>query len=120
MRIGTDVNLWTCRSEGYPQIEFAKTKLLKKGKLDKDHYVRVVTTNPECYDDNGRYKIGSGEAYHLDTLISFNDAKEIFDNQGDGIKKFCDFENCPIEFDNPNEYDLLSLISVLIPYCGLD
>jgi len=121
MKIGTDGSIVECRNEGYTVIEFAKNKLFKNGILDKDFPVHVTISNPYNWE-NGKPLIGykKEDLYLYDTYYSFNDAFEVYCTYKDAIDSFADLKNCPIEMDNPSEYDLLHLIDVVSHYCGLD
>jgi hypothetical protein len=124
MKIGTDISLAECRAEGYGMIEFNKSKLLKKGILQKDTPVRYFRTfGYLSHDEKGRpLELGmmKAELYITDTLISWNDLIEIYEPRKEGIDNFADFKNCPLNWDNPTEYDLLTLADIIDSYCGIE
>ena len=121
MKLGTDVNIWTCRAEGYPVIEYKKNDLFKAGELDKDCQVRVTVSNPHNWTNEGKPIIGhtSKELWLVNDTVCFSALVEIFEGYGDNIKSFCDWASCPIDLNTPNENDFLSLVSAIDSYSGL-
>ena len=127
MKIGTDWSIATCRDEGYMVIEFKKRELIKKGVLQKDVFVEC--TQSLAVDDrwkNGRPQIGytRNELYSvLDIEHSWESIMEFFEMHENDIMSMCGANNreeyC-INFDYPNEYDLLHLISDVNSYMGLE
>jgi len=120
MKIGTDVNINICRVEGYPVIEFKKRELIQKGILDKEYQVKITISNPCMWTDTGYPIPGTfrSDLYQINDSICFNTLIDIFNSYGENIKEFCDFKNCPIELENPTEYDFLVLVSVINGYSG--
>lgn len=120
--IGTDVSIGVCRASGYPVID--PTGLVgRDGKLKKDHCVHLTISNPLQWTDDGHIAhpgTSGHELYHEDTWVCWDDLWELFLQQGDGIKDFCDWKNCPIEHEDPSPYDMLQLISTLHGYCGVE
>lgn len=124
MKIGTDASIRECRDSGYIVIEFKKRELIKKGILQKDVYVDCTQSFPERWQ-NGRPMVG----YTYDQLYSINDAHSwntimwLFEKHEKKILSMCGCESradyC-VNFENPNEYDLLNLISDVAAYCGLE
>lgn len=117
--IGTDKSIAECRKSGYAVID--STGLMKDGKLDKNHLVHLTISDPENWTDNGKPKRGldRNDLYVVDKYVSFRELWELFEEQGKGIKSYCDFENCPFNHEDPSEYDLLHLAQTLSQYCGL-
>jgi hypothetical protein len=130
MKIGTDVSLSECRDSGYMVIEFKKRELIKKGVLQKDVYVECSQSWP--HDDcgprwqNGKPMIGytSEELWIVkDIWHSWETIMSMFESHE---KSIMDMSGCKtreeyfVDFDNPTEYDLLSLISDVNSYCGLE
>lgn len=124
MKIGTDINLYTCRAEGYLMMEFNKNKLIKKGKLDKDRYVNFTATSGYlAWNNNGKLlppQMRKCEAYILNVSCTFNDLLDMFKQNEKGISNFADYEHCKPDFENPTEYDMLNLASDIYSYCGLN
>lgn len=122
MRIGTDISIAACRQEGYPVIEYNKKGLFPDGgPMNKDYGVKVTISWGERWTDAGRPILGycHEELWIINDTICFSTLIEIFEDYGDDIKSFCDFESCPINLDNPTEYDFLSLVSAIEGYSGL-
>jgi len=127
MKIGTDLSIATCRDEGYMVIEFKKRELIKNGILQKDVFVEC--TQSLAVDDrwqNGKPQIGytCDELYSvLDISHSWESIMEFFERHEKDIMSMCGANNreeyC-INFDHPNEYDLLHLISDVNSYMGLE
>ena len=133
MKIGTDVSISVCRIEGYPVIEFKKRELFKEGKLDKNHLVRLTISDPSKWTDTGKTRIFRSEEYAtgyksgvniyvVEADLSFKDLLDIISKPElrKSIADCCDWENCPINFDNPNEYDFLRLASDIHCHSGLN
>jgi len=133
MKIGTDVSLATCRDEGYMVIEFKKRELIKKGVLQKDVYVECTQSLPYAgfsnfpIWQNGRPCIPGAlrsEIYSVyDISHSWETILEVFEDWEEGILSMCGCksrEDYFVDFDNPTEYDLLSLISDVCSYGGLE
>lgn len=124
MKIGTDINLYTCRAEGYLMMEFNSKKLAKNGKLDKDCYVRFTATSGYlAWNNDGKLlppQLRKTDAYILDVSYNFNDLINMYYQNKKGIDSCCDYENCKPDFENPNEYDMLNLASDINCYCGLN
>jgi hypothetical protein len=128
MKIGTDVSLAECRDSGYLVIEFKKRELIKKGVLQKDVCVHCTISNPEAWE-NGRPLIGfttydaKYPLYLVDTWYDWDAAIETFEQYEKEILSMCGFKNrdeYQIDFENPDEYDLLHLLSDISAYCGLE
>lgn len=118
--IGQDVNLATCRAEGYLMMDFNRNKLFKKGVLQKEQCVRFkATAGYLTHDENGK-PLDIGTKLYVDSVLSWNDLMEIFERYKDEITSFADYANCNPNFENPNEYDLLNLASDINSYCGLE
>jgi hypothetical protein len=95
----------------------------RDGRLKKDHYVHLTISNPQLWTDDGKIAepgTNREDLYLVDTDVCWDDLWEIFESQGQGIKDYCDWENCPIESENPTLWDMLQLISVLHGYCGVE
>ena len=123
MKIGTDMSLDVCREEGYSIIEFKVKELFGKGgKLNKNCPVNYKKSNPERWK-HGKFNFnGEGPAYYVDTEISFEDMVDFisYKDRKEQVAKFADWENCPINFENPSAYDLLHLASDVDSYFGLE
>ena len=119
MKIGIDISIVECRRNGYPVIEFKKRELIKNGILQKDCYVNVTISNPEEWYDNGKVKF-NGEFNHFmtDCNVTWNDVLEQYNDDKKSIDSFAETEK-NIDFQNPNEYDLLHLISDVSNYKGI-
>jgi hypothetical protein len=123
IRIGIDVDIRTCREEGYPVALLKSKKNIDQ--LDPEKNIHLTISDPEMWPDGINKActwasgIGSIDLYRIDSYFSFNDLKEQFLDRGEGIKSFCDFDNCPIELENPSIYDFLHLANTLDSYCGL-
>jgi len=124
MKIGTDLSISECRTSGYSVIDFNKRDLVKAGKLDKDHYVRLSVSFPERWNDAGRPDIKAAREglalYSTDVDICWNDIHEQYIRHKEGIDSFADLANCPIEMDNPTAYNLLNLADIVNSYCGIE
>lgn len=113
---GSDVNLLTCRAEGYPVVKHFDVKP-KKG---KDYQLEI--TNTQAWNDNGRPMMGyKGPRYLYFGMISYEKLWESFVRAGDGIKSYCDFDNCPIPSpeDDPSFDDFVNLAGIVHSYCGI-
>jgi len=121
MKIGTDINLSTCRAEGYLMMEFNKNKLIKKGKLVQDCDVNFkATLGYLSHDENGKPLYPSeSNNYQLNVSMCWNDVCEIYKDKKAAIDSFAETDK-HINFDNPTEYDLLNLASDVNSYCGLE
>jgi hypothetical protein len=127
MKIGTDISLAECRDSGYMVIEFKKRELIKKGVLQKDVYVEC--SQSWAFDDrwqNGRPMIGYSrhELYATyDVWHSWETILEMFEMNEQSIMEMCGAtcrDDYYVNFDHPNEYDLLTLISDVNSYGGLE
>ncbi len=119
--IGTDTSLAECRKSGYTVLDRAGL-VSRKGVLDKAKLVHVTISNPEYWDCNGHNLPGISrqDLYVYDDVTSFNAVLEQFKEAGDPIKSFCDWENCPIELENPTPWDMAHLIQTVHSHSGLD
>lgn len=117
--VGLDVSIQECRASGYPVMD-VRGLMDRGGLLRKQHEAYVTISSPEFWPD-GRNKPGAtrSQLYRFDGPVSFDELVERFEQQGEGIKSFCDWENCPIEMEAPSVYDMLRLISIVDQYCGL-
>jgi len=127
MKIGTDVNLYTCRAEGYTVIEFKVADLFPNGRkagIDKTHPVHVTQSFPERWTDSGKPQTGyeKHELYALDTYIDWKSAFGLYRQFEQGINKFAgiaSLQDWGIDTSNPNAYDLLTIIDIVTAYCGI-
>jgi hypothetical protein len=128
VKIGTDVSLAVCRSEGYLVAEYKKSELIKDGKLDKDVAVRLTRSNPYAWYDNGRVKFDpSLQIYVLDEDLSYNDVIEVYLCDRDSIDQY--MGNVPSEYNDftyvdytaiePTIGDFLNLADTVDSYRGL-
>jgi hypothetical protein len=116
MKTGTDVNLAECRASGYPVIEHGAKSL----DINKDYLITI--SNPSAWTDSGQVKFGKGNmAYAVNERISYRDLWESFERGGEGIKSYCDFENCPFPTpeESPSFLDMASLAGVVHSYHGI-
>ena len=117
MLTGTDINIYICRSEGYPVVSHGKSPL----KPSKPY--RLTISNPEAWLLSGQTKIKHKDYkyYITDTLISYEDLWQEFLKGGTHIKSFCDFENCPIPSpsQSPDFNDFVNLAGVVSSYFGI-
>jgi hypothetical protein len=114
-KIGTDINLQTCRAEGYVVVNYKSKKDLKE--IDKDEYFDIEQSNPRRWK-SGYLNKGDGAKLLVDDSKSFNDLVDILNADYEGVASFADYKNCPPELDNPNIYDFLHLASDLVNYYG--
>lgn len=116
MKTGTDINLSTCRAEGYPVAEHGKSP------LDVAKNYRLTISNPEAWTDSGQVKFGHSRIYHTDTFISYKDLWEAFERGGKSIQDYCDFENCPLPSpdESPSFLDFVQLASTVSAYSGIE
>jgi len=113
--IGTDVSIECCRCEGYVVI-YANAN---RKPINKDKPYRITQSNPEYWTDCGRVKFGAHRGQYLvNDNKSFNELLEILNEDYDAVANSCDYENCPINIDEPTIYDFLNLASDLVWYCG--
>ena len=119
--IGTDMSIAECRKSGYAVMD-RQGLVNRKGVLDKDKLVRVTMSNPEYWTCDGHNLPGvlATDLYVYDNWTSFNDVWEAFEAQGQSIKDYCDWKNCPIEHENPTPWDMLHLVQTLLGHGGLD
>ena len=122
MKIGTDGSLAECRREGYTVIEYKKRELFTKGKLNREHAVRVTASNPRAWTDKGVPYPGerTKDLYHLDTYICWNAVIELYRTHKAAIDKLVGREAFSTATEEPTEYDLLTLIDEVNAYCGID
>ena len=123
MKIGTDLSLSECRNEGYTVIEFGVKNLFPNGrkeKMDQDYAVSVTISNPYSWED-GKPFVGATkeELYFTDKVLSFSGLKEVYD-ESEGLKEWFQHNNFEINWENPNEYDLLNLADWINSYQGMD
>ena len=125
MKIGTDVNLWTCRAEGYLMMEYNSRKLIKKGVLQKDVAVTFTATagyhshNAEGHALNNEYTRANG-VLAVDVDMCWDDVMELYEQHREGISRFAGHTECAPNFDNPTVYDFLQLADDVRCYCGLN
>jgi len=94
----------------------------RSGVLNKDKPVYVTISNPKYWDDNGYNLPGvlASDLYVFANWLDFNEVRERFEDASESIKDFCDWENCPIELENPTPWDMAHLIQVVHAYSGLE
>lgn len=131
MRVGEDINLRVCLSEGYMIMDFKVRELFPGGRkylMDKDCYVRFQRSNGYLsHDMDGNYKYPfwwrqdyPGEffdRYALDESYTFNDLVNLYRKYEKELHRYTG--NAAPNLDDPNEYDMLFLASDLDSYCGL-
>ena len=115
--IGTDIDLDTCIEEGYTMIEFDSSKLFPNGKtLDKECYVKAIFPTPRYILEE--MNITENENHtHKNINVTWNEVYEIYLNSKESIDSFC---GQSLSTNNPNEYDLVNLISIVDSYCGIE
>ena len=115
--IGTDIDLDTCIEEGYTMIEFDRSKLFPNGKiLDKECYVNAIFPTPKYILEE--MNITENEDHtHKNINVTWNEVYEIYLNSKESIDSFC---GQSLSTNNPNEYDLVYLISTVDSYCGIE
>jgi hypothetical protein len=117
MKTGTDCNLQECRACGYPVVEHGRRP------LDPAKPYNLTISNPRHWPD-GRLRVGtrSRDAWKVDTFTSYKDLWETFERAGQGIRDFCDFENCPLPApdESPTFHDFVHLAGIVDSYCGID
>jgi len=119
--IGTDVSIAECRKSGYVVLD-RQGLVDRKGVLDKDKLVHVTISNPMFWDCNGHNEPGVSkqDLYVYDNWTSFSAVLAQFRDAGESIKSFCDWENCPIELENPTPWDMAHLIQTVHAHSGLE
>lgn len=106
MIIGTDISLSVCKAEGYLMIEFNGRK-----KFDRKEYYRVFAHAPDYLDLDNKII--------LDTLVSFDDLKEVYDRFAEDLNSFAE-TSTHVDFEKPTINDLLSLACDINSYTGLE
>ena len=105
--------------EGYPVVDhYGKT-------INPSTAYRLTISTPEMWTDQGMPKGNSRDMpdpWHYNHFITYNDLWKQFEDQGQGIKDYCDYGNCPLP--HPSEHitphDFVSLASILNSYCGIE
>ena len=114
--IGTDIDLDTCFEEGYTVIEFDRAALFPDGKtLDKECYVQAIFPTPKYILEE--MNIAENNHVHRNINVTWNEVYEIYIDRKKGIDSFC---GNSLSNNNPNEYDLVHLISIVDSYCGIE
>lgn len=131
MRIGTDLSIAECRSEGYTVIDFKVRELYPNGRkqpLDKECNVLVTISFPPNWTDGRPNSLYGADEYPpvlyiYNDYLSWNDAYEMYIADKASIDSLCGIDpvnGWTFEVDNPSEYDLLSLIDSVNSYKGLE
>ena len=116
MKTGTDISIPECRASGYAVVDHGKRP------LDVTKSYRLTISNPNAWTFCGKaVKFGAARPYCVDDWFSYADLWESFERGGDGIKSFCDFENCPYPSpeESPSFNDFVSLAQTVDMYHGL-
>src|ERR1019366_2760883 len=104
MKIGTDVNLWTCRAEGYLMMEFNSKKLVVKGELQKNVTCRFTATFGYLSHKDSGAPLYPGmthdELYRVDTYQDWDCLVETYQRHKPGIDSFAETDK-QVNFDNP-------------------
>jgi hypothetical protein len=100
--IGLDVSLDVCKAEGYMMLDFDK-------EFTPDESFRVFSHYPEYTGLPG---------LRVDTLVTFNELVDWYKQNKKSCDSYAETDKY-INFDNPNEYDLLNLASDLDGAVGL-
>lgn len=106
MILGTDVNLDTCKEEGYLMVEFDENIEFNK---DTEYYL---------FSYYGYQIPSSFDKLYVDCSYSFNQLVELYNKNKDSINSCCDTES-NVNFINPTIYDLLNLANDVECYQGL-
>ena len=117
MKTGTDCSLAECRASGYPVVTHGKRP------LDPIKLYNLTISNPRHWPDGTlKPRTRSRDAWDTNTFTSYRDLWESFLRGGEGIKSFCDFENCPYPSpeESPTFWDFASLAGTVRIYHGLD
>jgi|TARA_Y100000296_G_C5084186_1_gene211518 hypothetical protein len=114
--VGTDIDLDVCMEEGYTVIEFDRAALFPDGKtLDKECYVKAIFPTPEYILKE--LNITKDKHIHKNISVNWSEVYEIYTDKKKGIDSFC---GNSLSTNNPNEYDLVYLISTVNSYCGIE
>lgn len=118
MLLGMDVSIQECRASGYVVVDIKHRT--ETSRCPKDLEFRITLSNPSFWP-GGYAKPGAtpDQLYIYDIDLSFNELSKRFQQGGEQIKSFCDFENCPIELKCPLMCDFVQLASVVSGYSGL-
>lgn len=114
MKTGTDINLTVCREEGYAVVDHGKKPL----NTEKDYQLTI--SDPGKWN-SGKVKFGARNPFVFNDIISYKELWNLFIEGGEGIKSFCDFENCPLPSpeENPNFSDFVQLAQTVYYYKGI-
>jgi len=118
MKIGTDVSIQECRKSGYLIMDFKVRGLFPNGHRagpDPDYPCRFY-----CYIP-GKPLMRP----YMDTLLSLNCLKEMFEQHSDSILSMCGIERSDLRalgesVEDITEHDLLTLADSINSYCGLE
>lgn len=117
MRTGADVSMRACRAEGYPVVEHGRVS------MDPDAAYSLTISNPRHWP-NGRLRTHTPgrEVWSVNTSVSYTDLWAAFLRGGESIRKFCDFDNCPLRAPeaSPDFHDFVTLAGILNGFGGLD
>jgi len=118
MRIGTDINIKTCKKEGYTIIDFKVSDLEnKKNKsINPDAKIRVIQYYPDYlkYENPSAFN-NFGQPYTmLDEIVTLESVWELYTKYKEGIENLIgDSISYPTD-----RYELLNLIDSIIAYLG--
>jgi hypothetical protein len=116
MLTGTDISIRECRASGYPVVEHRDKKMNPR----KDYWLTI--SDPSKWTFDGAPYPMAEDRYLFAGMVSYQELWDYFNEQGQGIKDYCDFANCPYPSpdEEPTHMDLASLAGTLFSYCGLE
>lgn len=126
MKIGTDANLNTCKSEGYLMAEFAVRKLYPNGRkrgMDFDYALLFTATGGYLTHDGNGNMLHPGDTrediYTVDIFYSLDELLNTYIEHKEGIDSFCGMDEIERFSYGINEHIILNLASDIVMYCGL-
>lgn len=113
--IGTDISLDVCKAEGYLMVE-------TQGEFQASHAYRVFAYFPEwqtktVYAD--RLAASGEEIFAVDTRISWDEAKRIFEANREALSAFADDMPSLMSTATPTYYTLVQAADTINGYQGL-
>lgn len=122
MQIGTDVSIPECRRSGYPVLSYKKSELYPKSlnRIDVGATFNITISNPECWTKSGRMKENADKPYKLDIDLTWREVLEIYQENKHNLDKYMDFENCPIDMQNPTPLEIATVVGGIDSYLGFD
>lgn len=116
MKTGTDISIPECISNGYP-IVYHKTDEA----MDPNREYKLTISNPKEWKDNLEHIPDCDITYSFNGNVSYITLWEEFGSNGESIKEYCDFKNCPIPSptEEPSFNDFVTLAGIVHRYCGI-